>query len=215
MRIEELEDAPDWLRYAHTENADVILNLLGQVVWHGGVWHGGVWHGGVWRGGMWHGGEWHGGMWRGGEWRDGVWCGGEWHGGVWCGGTWRGGMWHGGMWHGGVWHGGMWHGGVWHGGEWHGGVWCGGEMFIDRKKVSQFRCFAGLYGYRVHAVLFEDGSRWVRMGCLWKSLEEWQTIGIRCSNVCEFPDDGSEKSEERVRAFEFAKAAVLAMKGNP
>jgi hypothetical protein len=135
MRIEELEGAPNWLRYAHTENADVILNRLGQVVWRGGMWHGGVWY--------------------------------------------------------------------------------GGEMFIDRKKVSQFRCFAGLYGYRVHAVLFEDGSRWVRMGCLWKSLEEWQTIGIRCSNVCEFPDDGSEKSEERVRAFEFAKAAVLAMKGKP
>ena len=104
---------------------------------------------------------------------------------------------------------------MWYGGMWYGGMWCGGEMFIDRKKVSQFRCFAGLYGYRVHAVLFEDGSRWVRMGCLWKSLEEWQTIGIRCSNVCEFPDDGSEKSEERVRAFEFAKAAVLAMKGKP
>jgi hypothetical protein len=50
------------------------------------------------------------------------------------------------------------------------------------------------------------------MGCLWKSLEDWETVGIRKSNESEFPDDGSDKCEERVAAFEFAKAAALRMK---
>ena len=109
MKIEELVDAPQWLRDADTENADVSVQD-GQIVWHGGVWRGGVWRGGVWCGGewrdgiwcsgVWRGGEWCGGVWRGGEWRDGVWCDGEWCGGEWCGGVWRGGVWHGGVWRG-------------------------------------------------------------------------------------------------------------------
>jgi hypothetical protein len=80
------------------------------------------------------------------------------------------------------------------------------------KKIKSMRIFSGLYRYTVHAVLFQDGSRWVRMGCLWKSLEDWEIIGIRKSNESEFPDDGSESCEERVAAFEFAKAAALRMK---
>jgi hypothetical protein len=63
----------------------------------------------------------------------------------------------------------------------------------------------------VWAVLFENGERWVRMGCLFKSLKDWEKIGIQNSNLGEFPDDGSEKSEERAAAFEFAKAAALRM----
>ena len=81
--------------------------------------------------------------------------------------------------------------------------------YLDGRKVAAMQVFTGLYAYDVHAVLFDDGSRWVHMGCLWKSLEDWETIGIRKSNLSEFPDDGSEKCEERVRAFEFAKEAAL------
>lgn len=87
--------------------------------------------------------------------------------------------------------------------------------WIDGKKVKSMRAFSGLYLYEVWAVLFEDGSRWVRMGCLFYSLKKWEEIGIRKSNLSEFPDDGSEKSDERVAAFEFAKAAVLRIKGGP
>jgi hypothetical protein len=65
---------------------------------------------------------------------------------------------------------------------------------------------------QVWAILFDDKSRWVRMGCLFHSLDEWEKIGIRKSNLTEFPDDGSVKCEERVAAFEFAKAAALRMK---
>ena len=80
------------------------------------------------------------------------------------------------------------------------------------KKITTLRVFYGLYHYQVWAVLFDDGSRWVRMGCLFYSLEDWEKIGIRKINVNEFPDDGSDKCEERVAAFEFAKAATLRMK---
>ncbi len=81
-----------------------------------------------------------------------------------------------------------------------------GKPIINLRQIS----YSG-YAYGVQAVLFEDGSRWVRMGCLWKSLAEWEEIGIRGSNPSEFPDDGSVASEERVAAFEFAKAAALRM----
>ena len=81
-----------------------------------------------------------------------------------------------------------------------------GKPIINLRQIS----YSG-YAYGVQAVLFEDGSRWVRMGCLWKSLAEWEEIGIRSSNPSEFPDDGSVASEERVAAFEFAKAAALRM----
>jgi hypothetical protein len=83
---------------------------------------------------------------------------------------------------------------------------------LSGKKLIDLRVFAGLYAYQVWAILFDDKSRWVRMGCLFHSLDEWEKIGIRKSNLTEFPDDGSAKCEERVAAFEFAKAAALRMK---
>ena len=79
-------------------------------------------------------------------------------------------------------------------------------------KISALRVFTGLYAYQVWAVLFANGSRGVRMGCLFKSLDDWDKIGIRKSNLSDFPDDGSDKCEERVAAFEFAKAAALRLK---
>ena len=85
---------------------------------------------------------------------------------------------------------------------------------IDGKPIVTMRVFSWLYRYTVQAVLFKDGSRKVRMGCLWKSLAEWEAVEIRKSNTSEFPDDGSDCSEERAAAFEFAKAAALRLKEN-
>jgi uncharacterized protein YjbI with pentapeptide repeats len=79
-------------------------------------------------------------------------------------------------------------------------------------KAKKMRVFNGLYKYQVWAVLAQDGTRYVRMGCLFYSLGDWGKIGIRKSNESEFPDDGSEKCEERVAAFEFAKAAAMRLK---
>ena len=80
----------------------------------------------------------------------------------------------------------------------------------EKMKVADMSVFTGLYPYQCWAVVAEDGTPWVRMGCLWKSVEEWDRIGVRASNPDEFPD-GSEKCEERVRAFEFTRAEAVRM----
>ena len=80
-----------------------------------------------------------------------------------------------------------------------------------KMKVSSLVVFTGLYEYQCWAVVLEDGTPWVRMGCLWKSVEEWDAMGIRNSNKSEFPDDGSEKCERRVRAFEYTRAEAVRM----
>ena len=76
-------------------------------------------------------------------------------------------------------------------------------------RAAAMSVFSGLYEYQCWAVVSREGIPWVRMGCLWKSVEEWDRIGIRQSNVREFPNDGSEKCERRVRAFNFTKAEAL------
>ena len=88
-----------------------------------------------------------------------------------------------------------------------------GASLVGKKILSLRVISYSAYRWQIQAVLFQDGSRWVRMGCLFKSLEDWEKCGgIRKSNLLAYPDDGSERSEERAAAFEFAKAAVLRMK---
>ena len=77
--------------------------------------------------------------------------------------------------------------------------------------ASLVRVFSGLYIYQCWAIVSDKGIPWVRMGCKWKTVEEWDSIGIRNSNPGQFPDDGSDESERRVRAFEFARAEALLM----
>ncbi len=185
MRISELPNAPTWLKEAKTFNADVNI-VDGVVIWLDGTWLDGSWHGGIWRDGTWITGSWRNGTWHRGRWHSGTW-----YGGSWLNGTWRD--------------------GTWHSGTWYGGRWQGGTMFIGECKVDQFRVYTGLYKYPVMVYLFTNGSRWVRMDDLLYSLEELERIGVRNSNLTEFPDDKSAKSEERVRAFEFARTAVLSL----
>jgi|GEM_PF-2309702 len=117
------------------------------------------------------------------------------------------------VWLGGTWHGGTWYGSEWHGGEWRGGEWYDGEATMEGKRVAEFKCLLGLYyPYCIVAYLFEDGTRGVRMGCLYKSIDDWDKVGIRNSNLEEFPDDGSEKSENRAWAFDVAKSCALRLK---
>ena len=82
---------------------------------------------------------------------------------------------------------------------------------LDAVKISALRVLTGLYRYTCMAIVTESGAPWVRMGCLWKTVAEWDRIGIRASNPGEFPDDGSERCEERVRAFEFVRDMALRM----
>ena len=139
-----------------------------------------------------------------------MWNSGDFLGGNFLGGDFRGGNFLGGDFWGGDFRGGNFRGGNFRGGDFRGGNFRGGS--VEGKAALKLRAHIGLYPYQVTAALLADGSRWVQMGCLWKSLEDWEKIGIRKSNESEFPDDGSEKCEERVAAFEFAKAAALRMK---
>ena len=78
-------------------------------------------------------------------------------------------------------------------------------------KIKALRAFSGLYSYQVWAYVTEDGTPYVRMGCLCKTVPEWDAVTIRESNISEFPSDGSARSEQRARAFEFARAEALIM----
>jgi len=84
-----------------------------------------------------------------------------------------------------------------------------GAILRGADPIATLRVFTGLYRYPVWAFVSTAGMPWVRMGCFYRTVEEWDKIGIRNSNLSEFPDDGSEASEDRARAFEFAKAAAL------
>jgi hypothetical protein len=84
--------------------------------------------------------------------------------------------------------------------------------YLSGKKIHSLRSFSSsLYPYEVWAVIYEDGTRAVRMGCLFKTFQEWENYPILKSNVGEFPDDGSERSLERAAMFELAKAEALRM----
>ena len=132
-----------------------------------------------------------------------------------------------------IWNGGDFRGGNFLGGDFLGGNFLGGDFLgkflggdflggnfrgdflggkVKGNAALKLRAYKNLYSHQVTAALLSDGTRWIQMGCLWKSLEEWDKIGIRKSNLLSYPDDGSERSEERVAAFEFAKAAALRMK---
>ena len=90
----------------------------------------------------------------------------------------------------------------------------GADLAVVGQKITikSLRVFTGLYKYPVWSVLAKDSTRYVKMGCLFKSLDDWKKIGILKSNENEFPNDGSDKSLERQAAFEFAKAAALQLK---
>jgi uncharacterized protein YjbI with pentapeptide repeats len=84
-----------------------------------------------------------------------------------------------------------------------------GANLIGADKIASMAVFTGLYEYQCWAVVTDAGVPWVRMGCLLKSLADWDTIGIRKSNLGEFKDDGSVKSERRIRAFDFTRAEAV------
>jgi len=190
------ENAPQWLKDATTENAVVEIQY-GWVIWLGGDFLGGDFRGGNFLGGDFRGGNFLGGNFRGGNFLGGNFLGGDFLGGNFLGGNFLGGDFRGGNFLGGNFLGGNFRGGNFLGGNFRG------------VQITALRAYSSLYRYQVGAAITPDGVRWVRMGCLWKTLAEWEKVGIRKSNLEEFPDDGSERCEERVAAFEFIKAAAL------
>jgi len=77
------------------------------------------------------------------------------------------------------------------------------------EKIKTFKVVSGAYKYTIIIMLTTDGKRIVKMGCMKKTLEEWDAIGIRNSNPSEFPDDKSFASEQRAVAFEYARSICL------
>ena len=82
---------------------------------------------------------------------------------------------------------------------------------LTDEKIKALRAFSGLYEYQIWAYVMDDGKPCVRMGCLYKTVPEWDAVTIRESNTSEFPNDGSARSERRARAFEFARGEALIM----
>jgi hypothetical protein len=77
---------------------------------------------------------------------------------------------------------------------------------LDGEKVNKFLSFGKSYKYYSYGFINTNGDIFIRMGCLFKSLVEWDAIGIENSNIREFPNNGSYESERRKLAFNHAKS---------
>ena len=68
--------------------------------------------------------------------------------------------------------------------------------------IKHVRVFSALYKYQVWAIIAEDNSEWIRLGCFFRKREEWNENFW--NNDKEFPNDNSEDSNMRLAAFNFA-----------
>ena len=74
----------------------------------------------------------------------------------------------------------------------------GADLFGVRIKKAM--AFTGLYAYLAMPVIAEDGTEYVRLGCHFRKVSEWEENFW--NNSREFPDDGSAKSQERLMAYQ-------------
>ena len=70
------------------------------------------------------------------------------------------------------------------------------------KIIKHAAQWLGLYKYRVMAIIYEDGSEDVEMGCYTRSVENWKADFW--NNPNEFTDPNSIESRLRLFAFETA-----------
>jgi len=75
--------------------------------------------------------------------------------------------------------------------------------YLQGEKILNAAVFNGLYSYIVIPYVTEKEEKRIKMGCFDRSLQEW--IEDFWNNDNEFPNDGSEKSQMRLMAFETAK----------
>ena len=68
--------------------------------------------------------------------------------------------------------------------------------------IKHVRVFTSLYKYQVWAIIAEDDSEWIRLGCFFRKREEWNENFW--NNDKEFKNDNSEASNMRLAAFNFA-----------
>ena len=67
-------------------------------------------------------------------------------------------------------------------------------------KIKNAAVFTGLYKYIAMPVIAEDGSEHIRLGCHFRSAEEW--AGDFWNNPGEFPNNGDIKSKLRWMAYQ-------------
>jgi hypothetical protein len=70
-------------------------------------------------------------------------------------------------------------------------------------KIKRAIVFSGLYKYVVIPFISEGNEKYIKMGCYTRKLSEWEADFWNNDN--EFPNNGSEKSNMRLFAFETAK----------
>lgn len=63
-------------------------------------------------------------------------------------------------------------------------------------------CFTGIYTYVCSPRIHADNTQWVQMGCHLRTRENWEKDFW--NNPKEFPNDNSEKSNNRMLAFKMA-----------
>jgi uncharacterized protein YjbI with pentapeptide repeats len=73
----------------------------------------------------------------------------------------------------------------------------------NKIKIKRAIVFSGLYKYVVIPFISEGNEKYVKMGCFTRKLSEWESDFWNNDN--EFPNNGSEKSNLRLFAFETAK----------
>jgi hypothetical protein len=69
-------------------------------------------------------------------------------------------------------------------------------------KIKNVRFFWGLYKYQVIAIIADNNTQYIALGCKFQTRQEWE--GDFWNNIDEFPDDDSEKTALRKFALETA-----------
>jgi len=79
-------------------------------------------------------------------------------------------------------------------------------------KIKTAAVFTGLYAYIVIPYITEQDEKRIKMGCYDRSLSEWEDYFWNNQN--EFPNDGSQKSQMRLMAFNTAKSWLEIVSNN-
>ena len=80
-----------------------------------------------------------------------------------------------------------------------------GNDFAAGDGLDVIKCFSGngMYKYHSGAIITKTGEKWIILGCFCRKLGDWEKEFW--NNDKEFPNDGSEASENRLKAYKVAK----------
>lgn len=67
-------------------------------------------------------------------------------------------------------------------------------------KIKSFAVFTGIYKYVAMPIIAEDGTEWIRLGCHWRKVSDWENDFW--NNPEEFPNNGNIDSKLRWLAYQ-------------